>query len=1426
MMQNPATALVVYVLVSVLAASTPVWAVPPLAINEVMAANSTFAKDLSGDFDDWIEIYNGGRTSVDMAGMYLTDDPAVPTKWQFPLDGSAQTTVTPRGYLIVWADAEPSGIMLHVNFRLDADGDGVYLFDADGATLIDSLVFAEQTPDVSYGRYPDAGETLRFFGAPTPGQPNNEGYLGEVEPLRFSHERGFYDEPFALTITCPTAGAEIIYTLNGKRPDDESGRFRAGQTYAGPLSIGTTVVLRAMAVKPNWKPTAVYTHTYLLNVSESRRSLPAISLVGDTGKTFYEPDGVMAIVGGSYEGGVWTSTGTGSYNNVLQRGLERPVSCEWIEPQDNSGFQIDCGLRVHGSDWMRPRYRRADGVWSGDAKFSFRLYFRKQYGPGALKFPLFPESDVDSFQSVVLRAGHNDRTNPFVKDELLRRLHKDMGQRASMGTFANLFINGQYKGYFNPTEHIKDDACQAWFDSNEPWDVMTMSGIRDGNSQSWNEMLNYARSSNLAVDAYYQELSGKLDVTSFIDYLIIRLWPNDWDWPQNNWAAAAERSSTGRWKFFVWDAEGTFVSSQINDERFGELNSQGNANGQLYRALKASDRFRQLFGDRLYKHFNNGGALTMGNVSRRFAKMEGQLDGVIPNMNTYVVDGWTPNRRDVFLDACAREGMYTFDGPIFAVDRSFRYGGYASQGDLLQMISTQAGGEVFYTLDGSDPSALETAVEQPVINLVGRDTPKRVLVPSGPPTEDWRGFRGVDETGWLISEGLPGGVGYERNAGYEDYITTNVERLMYGVNGSCYVRIPFTFSGDRDTIEQLTLSMRYDDGFVAYLNGTEVARRNFEGEPAWNSLATASQSDTNAVVAESIDVSDALSKLRAGANVLAIQGLNVSTTSSDFLIVAELNARRAAAVTTPPGAEQYAEPIPLTESVRIKARARVGNTWSALSDAVFGVGPVAESLRVSEIMYHPADPNAEYIELTNIGPMAVNLNLVRFADGVDFTFSDFALAPQDYVLIVKNADVFEATYGPGLPIAGTYTGSLSNAGESIELQDATGAVIQRVDFRDDWYPITDGDGFSLTARDPMISAGREAWRPSAIVGGSPGFDDATLVPELGTVVINEVLANAVDGTSDWIELHNTTDRTVDIGGWFLSDDRNVPAKYEISAGTTIDSRGYLLFTADQHFGNESDAGCLEPFGLSQYGESVYLRSGGDGEMTGYSERAAFGPSEPGVTYGRCETSSETVDFVAMAGATPGQANADPAVGPLVISEIMYHPETSEDAEYVELINISDAPVTLYDFVRQMPWRFTDDPEDPGIDLLFPEEPPVTLGPYERLVLVKDRTILATLLAIPPAATVLEWGGGHLNNAGETLQLSRPADLDKDGQRQWIVVDQVTYGPGLQSDDPWPSEADGFGLSLTRLVAETYGNDPANWSAADPSPGSARPRPIR
>ena len=128
----------------------------PLVLNELMAANGNTIKDPQSQYDDWIEIYNPSNAPVDAGGLYLSDDPAVPTRWQIPLANKSLTTVPAGGFLLIWADGDTTAPGLHAGLRLDAEGDALYLFGADGVTLIDSVEFGEQVPNVSYGRYPDA----------------------------------------------------------------------------------------------------------------------------------------------------------------------------------------------------------------------------------------------------------------------------------------------------------------------------------------------------------------------------------------------------------------------------------------------------------------------------------------------------------------------------------------------------------------------------------------------------------------------------------------------------------------------------------------------------------------------------------------------------------------------------------------------------------------------------------------------------------------------------------------------------------------------------------------------------------------------------------------------------------------------------------------------------------------------------------------------------------------------------------------------------------------------------------------------------------------------------------------------------------------------------------------------------------------------
>ena len=515
--------------------------------------------------------------------------------------------------------------------------------------------------------------------------------------------------------------------------------------------------------------------------------------------------------------------------------------------------------------------------------------------------------------------------------------------------------------------------------------------------------------------------------------------------------------------------------------------------------------------------------------------------------------------------------------------------------------------------------------------------------------------------------------------------------------------------------------------------------------------------------------------------------------------------------------------IVLDKSTQILTRAKNSSTWTALNKATFAIGPVAESLRVTEIMYHPSLPDAEFIELRNIGAETINLNLVKFTRGIDFTFPSWELEPGQYVVVVENLAAFTAAC-PGVAcVAGQYSGALDNSGEKIELRDAVGTLIQAFEFNDKWYDITDGLGFSLVINDALSAdldswSRKSGWHPSAFRQGDPGDDNSPAVPALGSIVINEILAHSDLQPSDWIELYNTTDAPVNIGGWYLSDkntDLAARSKYRIADGTVIPARDYRVFYETQHFGNPADPGTLATFALSENGEGVFLQSGSGGVLTGFVAEEVFGPSAPDTSLGRYQKSTETYNFVAMAALTPGTQNSLPKVGPVVFTEVMYHPQTVGDAEYVELKNISPDTVVLYDAVEKTPWRFVDDAKNPGLHFTFPSKTPVSIAPNEKILLIKNKTAFEMEFgALPAAVRYFEWKTGSLSNGSESPELQMPGDKDSYGNRYWIRVERVVY------DDkaPWPTQPDGLGESLHRINPSDYGNDPDNWRSAPPTPG--------
>ena len=188
--------------------------------------------------------------------------------------------------------------------------------------------------------------------------------------------------------------------------------------------------------------------------------------------------------------------------------------------------------------------------------------------------------------------------------------------------------------------------------------------------------------------------------------------------------------------------------------------------------------------------------------------------------------------------------------------------------------------------------------------LVAEGAAARALVPvDGTLGLDWTKPE-FDDTGW--TEGVTG-VGYDTGSGYRKLIGTDLKAQMFGVNATVYVRVPFDVSDGRP-YQSLTLRVRYDDGFIAYLNGHAVASRAAPGKADWNSRASSRRADDKAAAAEDINLDGHAGVLRRGRNVLAIHGLNRPADSGDMLILPELRAGRS--TTARAGGRYFPLPTP------------------------------------------------------------------------------------------------------------------------------------------------------------------------------------------------------------------------------------------------------------------------------------------------------------------------------------------------------------------------------------------------------------------------------------------------------------------------------------------------------------------------------------
>ena len=603
-------------------------------------------------------------------------------------------------------------------------------------------------------------EWSRVVGAPGAVEPR------DVSDTKFSHDRGFYDHAFELTITTATPDSTVVYTTDGSSPSLGNGKL--GNT----LFISRTTVVRARAFKDGMTPTNVDTQTYIFpNSVREQKTLPydypAPPPEGvSSGATAFaprpdldmeiDPDIVSSDHNEEFVDGL---TSIPTLSLVMdsehlfdsERGLYfehfppvRAGSVELIYPPRErfsyfEGFQIDCAVKAHS---------QMGGVQTkGIQKRSLRLIFSREYGPGKLRYPLFEsavhhaESATSEFDTIVLRAGGQANWSQdnapvsenavYVRDQHLRDSQLWLSGLSAHGIFVHLYLNGMYWGVYNAVER-PDQRFLASYLGGEPyadWIAVNQYGpLGDPpRSSRWEDLHAFARTRGLSEPENYEHMKSLLDTSQFSDYILLNWFSGMSDWGKNNWYAGVRVNPPGRCIYFCWDSEMTYglvreygAPGAWVDPAFVNP-AKPSAMHRLWQSLEDSPEFLLLFADRVYRACYNGGPLSDNVNQANFRRLSDYVEKAMLCESARWGDSATaladdPRTKDGHWVRARDDVLSQMEGNASRFIQVLREHGYyptidpptfERAGEQLVIARPDGADEVFFTTDGSDPRSVD-----------------------------------------------------------------------------------------------------------------------------------------------------------------------------------------------------------------------------------------------------------------------------------------------------------------------------------------------------------------------------------------------------------------------------------------------------------------------------------------------------------------------------------------------------------------------------------------------------------------------------------------------------------------------------------------------------------------------------------------------
>lgn len=441
--------------------------------------------------------------------------------------------------------------LLHTNFKLDADGDSLYLSNSSGK-IIDSLFIITQYPNHAYGRIPGEYSDWHLFDKPTPGVENStDSYIDYMarKPV-FSTNGGKFTAPFQLTLTSTEPNDTIYYTTDGTEPEITS------SVYTELLDVSDNIVVRARIIKHDYITGPAVTNTYF---QQSSNGLPVITITTD-------PDNMFDFFTGIYELGPNAQDNFPYFESNFWNDWERPVNVTMYDG-DSMAFTIDAGIKIFGG-WSR-----------GYPQKSFSIFARSKYGEGKIKYQLFKDRPIYEFESFILRNSGNDwfgqesQAGSMMRDVLMTKLTKNLNIESQGSRQAVVYINEEYWGIYN----IRDKINEHFLASNsgakpDNIDLLeTNYNVIIGSNHHYVNLIDFVTFNSMADKSNYNYVTTQMDIQDFINYELSQIYFDNRDWPGNNIKYWRETGPSSRWRWIIFDTDFGFGLWDLNKAYYNTI---------------------------------------------------------------------------------------------------------------------------------------------------------------------------------------------------------------------------------------------------------------------------------------------------------------------------------------------------------------------------------------------------------------------------------------------------------------------------------------------------------------------------------------------------------------------------------------------------------------------------------------------------------------------------------------------------------------------------------------------------------------------------------------------------------------------------------------------------------------------------------------